>query len=1140
MNARRLASGVVLALVSSLCSAQVPSMMNYQGRLVQGTNLYNGAVGLSLQLWSAATGGSMLGEDSNTATAVDGLYATVLGDDMPADSLSRILNDNTNVYIGVLVNGVALGPRERLASAAYAVIPGLKGVGNVQAGARSAVGGGETNAAWGAVSVIGGGRANLIGTNAWEAVIGGGGRNTIEQDTIYAVIAGGARNRIAFQAYGAVIGGGVANFLDTLCGYSVIGGGWSNQVLNYADFAAIPGGRDNEAADNYALAAGRRAKARHEGAFVWADSTDSDFASTADNQFLIRASGGVGIGTNVTPAMLTVAGDILAASLAGDGSALTALNGQNIQAGTISNAALGVGSVRGTNIAASSIGPDKLSRKYWETAGNNNVTAGVHFVGTTTTNPLEFRVSNARVMRFENANVDSDPNVIGGHAYNLVTPGRVGAVIAGGGGFLDHNEVRDNYGAIGGGAGNVAGDNTSKEYATVAGGKDNTAAGGYSTVPGGSDNRASGWYSLAAGRRAQAVHDGAFVWADSTDADFSSTHADQFIVRAAGGVGLNEDDPRQQLSVGGYLDLYSGASNAPAQASIRASSLGHLFLNARSDGSTFINYDGGNSLIINPKGGRVGIGTSNPTRTLTVIGDGSFTGAVYAESFIGDGSGLTSLDGGNIMAMTVTTDQLAEAYWRLDGNANAVAGASFLGTTAPATPLELRASNTRVLLLDGTGYKVIGGSQYNSATGSATGASIGGGGDFTLPNRVSDLYGTVGGGLGNQAGNGNTSATDAPESTVGGGRNNAAAGPGSVIGGGRNNTASGTNSAIAGGNLNTAAGAVSFVGGGTNNSAAGAYAALGGGRNNTIGNEGDLSVIGGGASNYTDSAASVIGGGTGNSALQYSVVAGGQDNRAAGSGGVVGGGLANVASNSYSAVGGGLSNMVEQAYGVIAGGRGNRVELDHAFIGGGLRNRIGEGQYGVIAGGISNVVDGREAFIGGGRDNHVNSWSAIGGGENNYIGTLHGVIGGGENNRIPYDALHGTVGGGIANMASNDFSTGAAASPTWPRAWAPSSPAAGRTVRWTRRTPSPAAGRTSRRATSARSAAGSTTTPSARPPPCRAGRKTRRAATTASPRASAPRQPTMAPSSGRTARILTWIPWWTIPSRSAAWAVCGS
>jgi len=39
---------------------------------------------------------------------------------------------------------------------------------------------------------------------------------------------------------------------------------------------------------------------------VWADSTNADFASTAANQFLIRASNGVGIGTNSPEGLLHV------------------------------------------------------------------------------------------------------------------------------------------------------------------------------------------------------------------------------------------------------------------------------------------------------------------------------------------------------------------------------------------------------------------------------------------------------------------------------------------------------------------------------------------------------------------------------------------------------------------------------------------------------------------------------------------------------------------------------------------------------------------------------------------------------------------------------------------------------------------
>jgi hypothetical protein len=51
-------------------------------------------------------------------------------------------------------------------------------------------------------------------------------------------------------------------------------------------------------------------------------------------------------------------------------------------------------------------------------------------------------------------------------------------------------------------------------------------------------NEATGSRSFAAGNRAKAVHEGAFVWADSTEADFTSQIADQIRLRAAGGMHL--------------------------------------------------------------------------------------------------------------------------------------------------------------------------------------------------------------------------------------------------------------------------------------------------------------------------------------------------------------------------------------------------------------------------------------------------------------------------------------------------------------------------------------------------------------------------------------------------------------------------
>jgi hypothetical protein len=104
----------------SLLLAQPPSLINYQGRLVDGTNLVNGLVGLTLRLFDSPAGGTLLYEDSNTVTVVDGLYDTALGDNTVAGDLSDSLNA-TELWIEVVVNNVPLSPRERVQSVAYAL-----------------------------------------------------------------------------------------------------------------------------------------------------------------------------------------------------------------------------------------------------------------------------------------------------------------------------------------------------------------------------------------------------------------------------------------------------------------------------------------------------------------------------------------------------------------------------------------------------------------------------------------------------------------------------------------------------------------------------------------------------------------------------------------------------------------------------------------------------------------------------------------------------------------------------------------------------------------------------------------------------------------------------------------------------------
>jgi hypothetical protein len=128
-----------------------------------------------------------------------------------------------------------------------------------------------------------------------------------------------------------------------------------------------------------------------------------------------------------------------------------------------------------------------------------------------------------------------------------------------GGGY--DNDATSNYATVAGGSVNTA----SYTWAAVGGGNNNTASGSNSMIPGGYYNTAAGNYSFAAGRRAKANHEGAFVWGDATNADFASTAVDQFLIRASGGVGIGTNDPATALDVNGTvtadsLDLSAGAS----------------------------------------------------------------------------------------------------------------------------------------------------------------------------------------------------------------------------------------------------------------------------------------------------------------------------------------------------------------------------------------------------------------------------------------------------------------------------------------------------------------------------------------------------------------------------------------------------
>lgn len=111
-----------------------------------------------------------------------------------------------------------------------------------------------------------------------------------------------------------VAGAGVNAVTGNAVGATVSGGGYDARVgldapnLAGGDYATVPGGSNNQALGDYSFAAGRNALAGHQGSFVWADSQAGSVASTANNQFIVRAGGGVGIGGAPQDAMLDIEG----------------------------------------------------------------------------------------------------------------------------------------------------------------------------------------------------------------------------------------------------------------------------------------------------------------------------------------------------------------------------------------------------------------------------------------------------------------------------------------------------------------------------------------------------------------------------------------------------------------------------------------------------------------------------------------------------------------------------------------------------------------------------------------------------------------------------------------------------------------
>jgi hypothetical protein len=543
-------------------------------------------------------------------------------------------------------------------------------------------------------------------------------------------------------------------------------------------------------------------------------------------------------------------------------------------------------------------------------------------------------------------NVARDSSATVGGGFNNIAEG-FAATVAGGTG----NIASGDQATVGGGAGNTA----SVWFCTVSGGYYNSATGAEATVPGGNGNTAAGVASFAAGNLAGANHDGTYVWSDKSGSSFASTGENQYLIRAAGGVGIGTAGPTEQLEVAGTVYSTAGGFKFPD---------GTIQTTAVTGSGTPAGgwIDGGTVVRLETSTDSVGIGVSNPSAKLDVDGDLISSGkAAFGPG--NDNTGMNAFVAGENNAAIGEGSTVGGGF---ENAANAI-------------------------------YATVGGGAFDTA-GNA-GSTVGGG----STNSAAGIYTTVSGGQFN--------AASESYATVSGGRDNTARGYATAIGGGTGNDATQEHSTVAGGDQNTASASFSSVGGGEDNTASGDYSTVAGGLGNEASGLG-ATVSGGGIlwdafPNRASGIAATIGGGAGNTANRnLATIAGGQQNSAAGDGSAVGGGAWNQATGDSSTIGGGVHNTASGDLSTIAGGFTNQSIAYASTVSGGDHNQAnGSGSF--VGGGRSNGADGNYSVVTGGGGNLTNA---------NHAGGDYSIVGGGARNSA--SGVYSVVGGGYENLAS--------------------------------------------------------------------------------------------------------------------------
>jgi hypothetical protein len=533
---------IAIVTVALRQAAAQGTAFTYQGRLNDGGAPATGTYDLQFALFSVSSGGSAVaGPVTNSGVAVsNGLFSVLLD----FGSVPFSTGAQRWLELGARTNGggtfLTLGPRQQLTATPYAITAGnltgalpnagLSGTYTtpvVLSNAANAFSGSGAGLTLVNAASLGGLSAaqfwQLSGNNVGAAqFLGSTNNRTLElrannQAALRLVpnpgnppnvIGGSSGNAIASGSYGSVIGGGDSHFIDVNALNATIAGGENNNIQANSLYSSIGGGQGNQvfgSVEGGTISGG-------EGNFIWNGASDATIG------------GGTGhtIQSNALSATIS-GGQINYIGLSSSGGAIGGGN-QNRISDFTTNATLAGGQLNTVSDNYSTIGGGSLNTIF-SGAPDATIVGGIQnqiqpgasesSVGGGESNTVGTNSSFATIAGglLNRVLVGSAFGVIGGGEQNTISNGAFGAVIAGG----EFNGIQSNatLAAISGGDHNII--QTSCNNSVIGGGGANVISNlaVYSTIPGGSQNLIAGQYSFAAGRVAQALNQGCFVWSSS-------------------------------------------------------------------------------------------------------------------------------------------------------------------------------------------------------------------------------------------------------------------------------------------------------------------------------------------------------------------------------------------------------------------------------------------------------------------------------------------------------------------------------------------------------------------------------------------------------------------------------------------------